>query len=271
MRYPDLDVTQFQEGNPDNGTIVRAFFLNSVLGELLAILEIAGLVPLESGDDPEDHSQISSLLQSRFVQQVPADDARPVAGTDGRILVDPDLVAAGQYPFRLWRNGAWEVAPSPFSEDTEVDEEVVEFNDLAHGARGGADLHAIATTDVAGFMSPEAVQLLNTLSTRTPTIWRSPWRSVTQETIQTFFHSLEAIPDEITIQFRASSTSEPRLVREFFDDTNAHVGASVYSITNERIRLALGRWLWVGYTDSGLEKISSGQIRVIASTIGGAQ
>ncbi|MBT9316273.1 hypothetical protein [Leptothoe spongobia] len=268
MRLPDTDTSLFVDGNPDGGTIVRAAFMNAVLGELLAILGIANLEPLETGDEPGDHSQIAAILQSRFLQQLTSTDY-PESAITNQVLIDPSLVDQGEYPFRIFRNNAWEQAETPFVTTEQPGEENDSFADTDHGQRGGGNLHALATSQVAGFMAPEAVQAINSLLQTAPSVYRSNWIDTAANEIKSFTHGLGAAPDQLSIQFRANETSPARQVTFFVNELNRTTGAIAYDIGETVVRISTGDFLWSGSTDSGIQRFSTGQIRLIAILYGG--
>ena len=244
--------------------------MNAVLGELLAILDLNNIEPLESGDAPEDHQQISGLLEARYLRVLIAGDY-PSQATTNDILIDPNLIDQGEYPFRIYRNGAWETPDSPLAEGGGDDPDQIEpdaFTDASHGQRGGGSLHSLATTSSAGFMSAQAVQALTNVIDTAPNVYRSDWQSIEATNIKVFPHNFGAEPDQVSILFRDSDQGRVRVLRNFFDNTGNFSGVSVYDVTDTEIRVAAGDWVWSGYSDIGLEQFDAGQIKVTAIAYG---
>ena len=188
------------------------------------------------------------------------------------ILIDPGLVDQGEYPFRIYRNGAWETPESPLAGnggDVPDQLEPIDFTDASHGQRGGGSLHSMATTSAAGFMSAQAVQALVAVVATAPRVYRSDWQSIAAENIKIFPHNLGSEPDQVSILFRDSEQGRVRVLRNFFDNTGKFSGVSVYDVTDTEIRVAAGDWVWSGYSDIGLEQFDAGHIKVTAIAYGG--
>ncbi|MBT9159558.1 MAG: hypothetical protein DDT26_00817 [Dehalococcoidia bacterium] len=161
MRYPNGGI--FINGSPDQGTIVRAEFLNALLGEIEGILELANLTVQQTGDLPQHHRQAKVAIASSFVR---VGDVLPTYADDGHVFLSLTALREGQWPFYVSQSGEWLAQPIPdfeVSSDTNGDGSTTPelFTDVHHGERGGGDLHALATEYTAGFMSAAGVRALN--------------------------------------------------------------------------------------------------------------
>ncbi|NER83211.1 MAG: hypothetical protein F6K42_27400, partial [Leptolyngbya sp. SIO1D8] len=102
----------FVDGNPTGGTIVSAAFMNAVLGEFQALLALQGVALNEAGGLPQDHRQVADLLAVFWLRVQTAADY-PSSAPAKTVILDPDELLAGNWPFRIWNNGAWETPETP--------------------------------------------------------------------------------------------------------------------------------------------------------------
>lgn len=261
---------RFVDGNPNGGTIVAAAFMNAVLGEFSAILKLGDVDLQTSGNLPTDHQQVADLLAIGWAR-VQESGSYPENASDNAVLIDPAALIAGEWPFRIWRNGAWEVPEAPLNagndstSDDDGDSAAAEsdFDDAQHGQRGGGDLHSLATSTQAGFLSPEGYEALVQLSALYPRRFDGDWFSVQSRQTYIVEHGLEALPHSVEIWFREKSGVR-RLTHSLFSPQQRFCGASVANSTTESITIVTGDRAWAGYTVDGFQEFSSGEYLIQA-------
>jgi hypothetical protein len=257
----------FQDGTPAGGTVVRAYFLNAVMGELIALLQLFDAQPLSTGDDAADHHQLATLFAQYLCR---AQQTYPDSAPNLSVLIDPAALLLGEWPFRVRQNGQWVTPPMPdFGSETiaPVIPVTPPLTDQTHGSRGGQDLHASATAQQAGFLSAEGFQALTELASTKPSIHRTSWATVGPGEQLVVPHPLVVAPSLIELWYK-SATFGPVPIRHFFNAQHQFVGASIWEVTDSTIKIAIGDHLWEGYTDQGLQLFTSGQIQVVAIAFG---
>lgn len=262
---------QFVDGNPVGGTIVSAAYMNSVLGEIKSLLALEGVPLQESGALPSDHQQLADMFAAAWVR-IRGAGTYPAAASPNAVLIDPVALASGQWPFRLWQDGAWSVPPSPLplgqpapGEPAPTPESgITEVTDVVHGQRGGGDLHSLATSTRAGFLSAAGYQTLVALSEQKATSASSNWQSVSARSVVSFAHGLARLPSSVAVWFRDSAAAPPRLVQTFFTPQQRFCGASVISTTVDELILRTGDRVWAGYTLQGYAEFSAGEYLIKA-------
>ena len=265
------DGGRFIDGNPVGGTIVSAAFMNSLLGEVQAMLALEGIQPQTSGALPQDHQQLAQMFAAAWVR-IRGTGNYPATASPNAILIDPAALAAGQWPFRLYQDGAWETPPAPTATPGQVTPGqpapesggITEVTDVVHGQRGGGDLHAPATSTQAGFLSAQGYRTLVKLDERVGASADSGWQPVTARSAVGFSHNLGALPSSIAIWFRELPTAVPKLVQTFFTPQQRFCGASVISTTVDEVLLRTGDWVWAGYTLQGYAEFSTGEYLIKA-------
>lgn len=264
MRLPQNGY--FVDGNPLGGTIVRAAVMNGLIGELVALLALEGLEPLEAGELPADHTQVADMLAKGWVR-IRETGGYPTEAEVNSVLLDPQLLIAGEWPFKVFRNGTWEDTTLPAANDEptpEEEEDSTTFNDVEHGQRGGGDLHAPASEEQAGFLSAVGFQTLTALGASRPRFYTSAWTSVSAGQVLSFTHGLSVPPTFIQVQFRASAESTPVLATPLFNAQLQFCGPTIDQITDSTLRVIVGTKAWAGMTPTGLQAIESGQYQVSA-------
>jgi hypothetical protein len=255
MRLPQGG--QFVDGNPDNGTIVRAQFLNAVLGELTALLALGDVDPLASGDLPGDHSQLADLFAAEWLR---VGEDPPTGGVANAVWLRPSLLLAGEWPFFVHNGSDWATVPDPLpepveEEEPEEDEPLIFFNDLVHGQRGGGSLHVPATAFQGGFMSPEAVVALQELVAVHPRVFRSTF-AVEAGAGYVLTHGLPGIPDLVAVTFAVTGTPDLE-VDTYRDSDNALVGCRI-TRGAETVGIQVGDHCWGGLIGSTYTRYTAG-------------
>lgn len=270
------EVGRFIDGNPNGGTVVTAAFMNALLGELQGILALEDVELQTSGTLPADHKQLAAVLASAWVR-IREGGVYPETADDNSILIDAAALVAGEWPFRIWRNGAWETPDEPWltadsggsdSGTPEPVEGITEFDDTVHGQRGGGELHALATETKPGFLSPAGYSLLLTLSEDYPKRLVGNWMSVQASNTYLINHGLKGLPEVVQVWFRASENGPRQRVDNFFSPQQRFCGCSIADSTNETITLITGDRVWAGYTTDGFQEFSSGEYSVQVLTHG---
>ena len=258
----------FVDGNPFGGTIVAAAFMNAVLGEFQAILALQDVEVNESGGLPEDHQQVAELLAAYWLR-VQTQETYPTAAASKSIIIDPDALLAGTWPFRIWIDGAWETpetplgtAPNDQEPDDDSDAAESTFTDAEHGQRGGGDLHALATMTRAGFLSPVGYQTLTNLAETRPKPLSTDWFAVSAQETYPIAHALETLPGFVQVWFRESIAVPPRLTHSFFSPQQRFCGYSVSEANSETLTLITGDRVWAGYTLNGFQEFSTGEYSI---------
>jgi hypothetical protein len=268
---------RFVDGNPVGGTIVAAAFLNAVLGEIQALLALEGVELQSSGALPGDHQQLALMFAAAWVR-IRATGTYPESAASNSILIDPAALLAGNWPFRIYQDGAWETPPTPLAVAGDGGEEeggeeapqgITEVTDAIHGQRGGGDLHALATATRSGFLSPQGYQLLLALGETYPEPAESGWLAVAAGQTYTWSHGLEQIPGALQFWFRRSPTAPPRLVNTYFNVQQQFVGVSPEHTSPTVLTYTTGDRVWGGYTSSGYQEFSSGEYLIKAVANGG--
>jgi hypothetical protein len=266
MRVPQGG--QFVDGNPDNGSIVRAQFLNAVLGELTALLALGDVNPLASGDLPGDHSQLADLFAAEWLR---VGEDPPAGGVANAVWLRPSLLQAGEWPFFVHDGSDWATVPDPLpdpveEEEPEEDEPVIFFNDLVHGQRGGGSLHVPATAFQAGFMTPEAVLLLQLLQSKQAQIYRSAPLAVEAGAAYDFIHGLPGIPDLVTVRFAVSGT--PNLAVDTYRDSDDDLVGCRVQTSSTQVSLNVGDHCWGGKVGGVYTRYAAGFYSVRAVYFG---
>lgn len=273
MRIPEGG--QFVDGNPDGGTIVRAAFLNAVLGELLAILALEDVDPLASGDLPTDHNQVASLLGRAWLRV--SEDPPSGSGLNG-VWLRPSLLLAGEWPFYIFDGAEWQKTPDPIPEapppppPADNPNSGGPFNDAVHGSRGGGNLHTPATLSQSGFMTPEAVAVLQGYGAAQPRIYRSEIFAVAPNTTYTLQHQLPGMPDSVTVKFAPTGIPN-RVVQALKEDwltsnPGTIVGCEI-EVSSTELTLKTGSFCWGGVDGAGVyTPIAAGFYAVFAVYFG---
>ena len=266
---------RFVDGNPVGGTIVAAAFLNAVLGEIQALLALEGVDLQESGALPADHRQLALMFAAAWVRIRPT-GTYPQGAASNAVLIDPTALLAGNWPFRIFRDGAWETPPTPLAAGGDDDsggdapqQGITEVTDAVHGQRGGGDLHALATATRAGFLSPQGYQLLLALGESYPEPAESGWVSVEAGRTYTWSHGLGQIPGALQFWFRPTPAVPPRLVQTYFNVQQRAVGVWPEHTSPTVLSYTVGDRVWGGYTASGYREFSSGEYLIKAVANGG--
>jgi hypothetical protein len=271
-----LKTNPFVEGSPDGGTIVRAAFLNAVLGELTGILSRAGVEPLTEGDAPEDHHQIIEALESRYLRVGYLSEIPPSIGA---IALNVESLINGAYPFYICRDGqSWERVPLPelylepalpgLKPQGGTGGSEGDFDDAAHGLRGADGLHAPATEFVAGFQSPESYRLLGEVASSRPVRFVSDWLSVEAGATFAIAHNLGRIPEQVSVSFKPPDESRVSLCQSFYNPQSEFCGFTAYGMTETHLTMSVGDRAWAGQTDTGWMSYSNGYYQISITTYG---